>query len=42
MKIANMHREILQNFWTTWGISIKFSGKYSLMIILEVTKKTGF
>ena len=27
MKKANIDRVILHNFWTTWGISIKFSGK---------------
>ena len=42
MKIANIDREILHNFWTTWGISIKFSGKMCLMIILKVTKNQGF
>ena len=42
MKIANIDREILHNFWTTWGISMKFSGKMCLMIILKVTKKQGF
>ena len=38
MKIANIDREILYNFWTTWGTSIKFSGKMCLIIILKVTK----
>ena len=42
MKIANIDREILHNFWTTWGISMKFSGNMCLMIILKVTKKQGF
>ena len=42
MKIANIDREILHNFWTTWGISMKFSGKMWLMIILKVTKNQGF
>ena len=41
MKIANVDREILHNFSTTWGISIKFSGKMCLMIILKVTKNQG-
>ena len=27
MKIANIEREVLHIFWTTWGISIKLSGK---------------
>ena len=30
--------ENLHIFWTTWVISMKFSGKMSLMIILEVIK----
>ena len=38
MKIANIDKEILRNFWTTWGISMKFSGKMCLMVILKVTK----
>ena len=38
MKIANIDREIFHIFWTTWGISIKFSGKMWLMIILKVRK----
>ena len=42
MKIANIDREILHIFWTTWGISMKFSGKMWLMIILKVTKNQGF
>ena len=42
MKIANIDREILHYFWTTWGISMKFSGKMYLMIILKVTKNQGF
>ena len=42
MKIANIDREILHNFQTTWGISMKFSGKMCLMIILKVTKNHGF
>ena len=42
MKIANIDKEILHIFWTTWGISMKFSGKMCLMIILKVTKNQGF
>ena len=38
MKIANINREILHNFSTTWGVSIKFSWKMWLMIILKITK----
>ena len=41
MKIANIDKEILHIVWTTWGISIKFSGKMWLMIIL-VTKNQSF
>ena len=42
MKIANIDREILHNFWTTWRISMKFSGKMWLMITLKVIKTQGF
>ena len=42
MKIANIAREIIYNFWTTWVISMKFSGKMCLIIILKVTKNQGF
>ena len=42
MKIADIDSEFLHNVWTAWGISIKFSGKMWLMIILKVTKKQGF
>ena len=38
MKLANIDKEILYNFWTTWGISMRFSGKMCLTIILKVTK----
>ena len=42
MKIANVDREILGIFWTTWGIPMKFSGKMWLMIILKVIKNQDF
>ena len=42
MKIANVDREILRIFWTTWGIPMKFSGKMWLMITLKLTKNQGF
>ena len=42
MKITNIDREFLYIFWTTWGNSMKFSGKMSFKIILKVTKKQGF
>ena len=42
MKIVNIDRESLHVFWTTWGISMRFSGKIWLMIILKVTKKQDF
>ena len=42
MKIANIDRENFHIFWTTWGNSIKFSGKMWLILILKVTKKQGF
>ena len=37
-KLANFDREFLHIFWTTWGKSMKFSGKMYLKIILKVTK----
>ena len=42
MKILNIDEENLHIFWTTWGISMKFSGKIWLMIILKVTTNQGF
>ena len=42
MKIANIDREFFHIFWTTWGNSMKFSGKMYLKIILKVTKTQGF
>ena len=42
MKIANIDRESLHIFWTTWEISMKFSGKMWFMIISKVTEKQGF
>ena len=42
MKIANIDKEILHIFWTTWGCSMKFSGKMWLMIMLKITKNQGF
>ena len=43
MKIANIDREILHNFWTTWRISIKFSEKrwYDIWCF-KSHKKSGF
>ena len=41
MKIANIDREFLHIFWTTWGNSMKFSEKMCLKIILKVTKNQG-
>ena len=38
IKIANIDRQMFQNFWTTWGIYMKFW----YMIILKVTKKPRF
>ena len=38
IKTSNIDREVFHIFWTTWGISMKFSGKMWLMIILKVTK----
>ena len=42
MKIVNIDRENLHIFWITWGISMKFSGKIWLMIILKFTKNQSF
>ena len=42
MKTANIDREILYIFWTTWGNSMKFSWKMWLMIIPKVTNKLSF
>ena len=42
MKIVNIEGEKLPIFWTTWRMSMKFSGKTWLMIILKVTKNQGF
>ena len=42
MSIANVDREILLIFWTTWEISMKFSEKMWLRIILKVAKNQGF
>ena len=41
MKIANIEREVLHIFWTTWGISIKLSGKMWHDNIKNHKKKTG-
>ena len=40
MKKANIDREIIHIFSTTWAISVEFSGKVWLMMILKATKKT--
>ena len=42
MTTVNIDGENLHIFWTTWGNSIKFSGKILLIIILKVTKNQGF
>ena len=42
IKIVNIEREIVHIFWTTWGISMEFSGKVWLMIILKLTKNQCF
>ena len=41
MKIANIDREFIHIFWTTWGNSMKSSGKMCFKIILKVTKNQG-
>ena len=42
MKIVDNDGENLHIFWTTWGISVKFSGEMWLMTILKVPKNQGF
>ena len=42
MKIVNIEEENVQIFQTNWEISIKFSEKTWLMIILKVTKNQDF
>ena len=39
---VNFEGENLYIFWTTWRISMKFSGRMWLMIMLKVTKNQGF
>ena len=41
MKIVNIDKENVHSLRTTWGLSMKFSGKMCLMIILKVTKMPG-
>ena len=41
-KIVNNAEENLHIVWTSWEISMRFSGKMWLMIILKFTKKKGF
>ena len=42
IKIVNIDEKNLYIFLTTWGISMKFSGKVFLTIILKVAKNQGF
>ena len=42
MKIANIDREVLHIFRTTWRILMKFSGKMFLVIILKLTRSQCF
>ena len=37
-RLANIDREFLQFFWTTWGNSMKFPGKRCLKIIWKSRK----
>ena len=41
MKIANIDKERIHMFWTTWAISIKLSGEMWLMLLSKVTRKLG-
>ena len=38
MKIVNIEDENFHIFWTTWGISMKLSGKKWFMIMIKVTE----
>ena len=38
IKIVNINEENLHIFWTTWGISMKFSAKMCLTITLRLQK----
>ena len=42
MKKSNIGRENFHICWKTWRISMKFSEKISLMIILKVTENRNF
>ena len=42
MKIANIDGKSLHISWTTWGVSMKFSGKTYHMIVLKVNKNQAF
>ena len=39
MKIVNIEGQNLHIIWTTWGISMNFSGNMWLMIMLKVNRK---
>ena len=41
MKTANIDKASFHIFWTTWRISIKFSEKMWLIIMLKVTENQG-
>ena len=42
MKIANIDMKFIHIFWTTWGNSMKFSGKICFKMSLKVTKDQSF
>ena len=42
MKLANINKENIRIFQTTWGILMNFLEKLYLTIMLEVTKNQGF
>ena len=42
MNIVNIDGENLHIFWTSWEISMKYSGKMWFMMILKFTKNKGF
>ena len=39
IKMVNTSEKYVHNFWETWGISSKVSGKTGLMIILKEKKQ---
>ena len=42
VKIVDIEVENIHNFWTTWWITLKISGKMWLLKLLKVAKNHGF